>query len=112
MGTPKRLAGPAYLANSATNVYQGAGGTSGMYDEITKIHLVNESSSDVTVSLWLGASGGSTGGTTLLKTKTIKANDYLDVFGSLVLASTEYIVGLCSAATTVAITIEGKRHAS
>ena len=108
-GTPKRLAGPAYLSNSAANIFQGAGGNAAMVDKITHIHLVNETSSDVTVSLYIGGTGGSTGGTSLAKGKTVKANDFVDLYLSTPIASTEYLTGLCSASNACAITVDGER---
>ena len=48
--TASRLAGPILLGTETTEVYAGGGATT-----ITNLLLVNSSSSEVTVSLWIGA---------------------------------------------------------
>ena len=106
--TPKRLAGPAHLSNSAANILSP---TSGITAVIKHIHLVNKTAGAVTATLYLGATGGSSSGTEILEGKSIAAHDYLDLFFSpgLRLSDTEYLTGLASAATSIAATVMGEQ---
>lgn len=102
--------GPAYLANSNTNIYQGGGGSALIYDLIQGIYLANTTAGAVTVTIYLGASGGSTGGTDLLKNISIPANTTVPFYYSgrgLKLTSTQYLVGSASSANAITITITG-----
>lgn len=106
----KRLAGPAYLAGSATNVWNnGSGGV--LIDFIRHIRIANEDPSiDYTYSLWLGASGASTGGTALAKGETCPAGDHVDLyFPGLKMLSTDFLVGAASTANKLVITVMGEQ---
>lgn len=107
MATPKRLAGPAHLSNSAANIVSP---TSGITKVIRQIHLVNKTAGAVTVTLYVGATGGSASGTEVLEAKSIAAHDYLPLYFTpgLVLADTEYLTGLASAASSIAATVMGE----
>lgn len=102
--------GPAYLSNANSNIYQGGGGSALIYDLISAIYLANTTASAVTVTIYLGASGGSTGGTELLKGVSIPANTTVPFYYSgrgLKLTSTQYLVGSASSALAITITITG-----
>lgn len=107
-GTLKRIAGPAYLANSATDIYTPPAST--IYTVIRHIHLANKTSGAVTFSLYIGATGGSTGGTELFGAKSLAANDVYDYYCQLKMISTDFLTGLASAATSITITVEGEQN--
>jgi len=108
-GITKRLYGPAYLTNAAANVYNNA--SASLWTKITKIHIANVSGGAVTVTLYIGATGGSVGGTEFLKGLSIAANDEYNSYDVLRLDSTDFLTGLASAATSLVITIEGELNA-
>lgn len=107
-GTLKRLAGPAYLANAAANIFTPAAST--IYTVIRHIHIVNDSASAATFSLWLGATGGSAGGTELYLAQSLGANSSFDAFWNLKTLSTDFLTGLASLATTLTITVSGEQY--
>lgn len=109
MGTIKRT-GPVALGTSAADIMQGAGGSASMRDRIKHIHVANRTTSDATFDLYVGATGGSASGTEEFKGKKVLANDVYDWYGDMLLASTEYLSGLASAATTLTITVEYERE--
>ena len=110
--------GPAYLANAAANILNGAitslAGPVGVtlvqpVIYLKSIHLFNTTAGPVTASLYVGATGGSTGGTEILKSQSIAANSPYDkaFFGSgMRLESTDFLTGLAGSAS--AITIEAE----
>ena len=107
LGTLKKIAGPAYIANSATNIYSPPAST--IYTTINQIHLANKDGSARTVSLYVGATGGSAGGTEILGTYSIAANTTYDMYFSpgLRLSDTDFLTGIASSASTVTITVMG-----
>lgn len=102
--------GPAYVANAAADLYVPSANTIAF---IKHIHLANDDSSAVTVSLYLGATGGSAAGTQILGGTSIAANDVLDVYfpQGLRQLETEYLSGVASAASAVTAIIMGELHA-
>lgn len=106
-GILKRLAGPAYLSNAAANIYTPAAST--IYTVIRHIHLVNVTTGPVTLSLYIGATGGSTGGTELFKDLSIPAKTPYDYFCATKMTSTDFLTGLASAASSIVITVEGEQ---
>lgn len=106
-GTPKKIAGPAYLASSVADIYTPPAST--IYTLIRHIHIANVTSGAVTFTLYVGATGGSAAGTELFKGKSIAANDVFDWYTPLRLASTEFLSGLASAGTSLVITIAGEQ---
>lgn len=110
-GTPKRTFGPvAMSATLTTNVYNQ--GSALIYDVITHIMVVNKTAGAVTFSLWLGATGANAAGTEVIGTaKSVAANDVFHWYGRLKMASTEFLVGGASAATSLTITGEGEQYA-
>lgn len=107
LGTPKRIAGPAYIASSATNIYTPPASTIATY--ITQIHIANTDSSARTFSLFIGATGGSAGGTQLEGTYSVAANsDFVRYFTPCIpMISTDFLSGIASSASTLVITVLG-----
>lgn len=105
----KRIAGPAYLASSVANIYTPP--NSAVYTEINHIHIANVTTGAVTFTLYVGATGGSAGGTELFKARSVPANSEFDYYCALYMASTDFLSGLASAGTSLTITVEGQYHA-
>jgi hypothetical protein len=109
-GSPKRIAGPAYLAASATNIYTPPAST--IYTLIRHIHIANVTAGAVTATLYVGATGGSAGGTELEKALSVPANSDKDIyFGGqgLRMDSTDFLSGLASAGSSLTITVIGEQ---
>jgi hypothetical protein len=107
-GTLKKLAGPAYVANAAADIYVPSSAL--IYGEVRHIHLVNADASTRTVSLYVGATGGSAGGTELFKDLSLAVAGVYDWYGLLKLTSTTFLSGVASAASAIVITIEGYEY--
>lgn len=107
--TLKRIAGPAYISNAAADIYTPPAST--IYTVINHIRVVNKTNAAATFSLYIGATGGSTGGTELASTKSVPANDFIDMFFSpgIRMASTDFLSGVASAASTLTITVMGSQ---
>ncbi len=108
-GQLKVLASVAYLANAAANIYTPAAST--IYAVIYHIHLCNVTVGVVTATLYIGATGGSAGGTEILKTKNVAALDVYDLYwpkGRKML-STDFLTGLAGAATSITIEVIGEQ---
>ena len=109
--------GPAYIAASATTILNCAvsamtgptGITLGQpYLIIRHIRIVNKTASATTFSLYIGAGGGSAGGTEFMGTAlSVPANSAYDWYGLLRLDAADYLTGLCAAGAT-SMTIEGE----
>ena len=107
-GTLKRTVGPVALsATLTTNIYNQSSAL--IYDVIKHIHIVNKTAGPVTFSLWLGATGANAAGTELFTAVVIAANSYFDWYGALKMASTDFLVGGASAATSLTLTAEGEQ---
>jgi len=106
-GQLKRIAGPAYLANAAADIYTPPAST--IYTVIRHIHVANKTGGAVTFTLYVGATGGSAGGTELFGAKSVAANDVYDYYCNLKMVSTDFLSGLASAATSLVITVEGEQ---
>lgn len=108
-GTLKRIAGPAYLASSATDVYTPPAST--IYTVINQIHIGNVTGGAVTYTLYVGATGGSAGGTEIAKAVSVAANSNSDLYFSpgLKMVSTDFLSGLASAGSSLTITIMGQQ---
>lgn len=105
-GALKSIAGPAYLANTATNIYTPAAST--IYTVLKHIHIANVTAGAVTFTLYVGATGASAGGTELAKGYSIPANGVFDWYLERKMLSTDFLVGLASAATSLVITVDGE----
>lgn len=106
-GTLKRLAGPAFLAASATNIYTPPAST--IYTVIRHIHVANITSGTVTFNLFVGGTGGSTSGTELFKSQQVGAFATFDYYCTLRMASADFLTGLASIGSSLVITVEGEQ---
>ena len=106
-GTIKRIAGPAYLANAAADIYTPPAST--IYTVIRHIHIANVTAGAVTFTLYIGATGGSAAGTELFKGYSVAANSSFDYYCAKKLINTDFLSGLASAATSLTITVEGEQ---
>lgn len=104
-GAPKRLAGPAYLTGAAANIYTPPAST--MYCVLRHIHFCNDDSIAHQVTIYVGATGGSAGGTELFKSFNIPAFGTYDWPCYLPMASTDFLTGLADTASKVTITVAG-----
>lgn len=108
---PVRTFGPLYLTNTyTTNVYQGGGGSSLIYDRLTALYVANTDTSVHTVRLYLGATGANTGGTELLKDVSIPANTTVPFYFAspgVKLTSADFLVGGADSASKVTVTGTG-----
>ena len=102
----KRIAGPAYLASSVANIYTPP--NAAVFTEINHIHIANVTNGAVTFTLYVGATGGSAGGTELFKGYSVAANSSFDYYPILRMASTDFLSGLASAGSSLTITVEGE----
>ena len=109
-GQLKRISGPAYLAAAAADIYTPPAAT--IYTVIKHIRITNKTAGAVTFTLYVGATGGSAGGTEIANAKSVAANDYTDIYFSpgLKMLSTDFLSGLASAATSLTITVMGEQH--
>jgi hypothetical protein len=108
--TAKRIAGPAYIANSATDIYTPPAST--IYTKIRQIIVANKTGAAATFTLYVGATGGSAGGTELLGLSvSVPANSSIPYyFTDLVMKSTDYLTGIASAGSTLTITVLGTQE--
>lgn len=105
-GTPKTISGPAYVGSSVADIYTPPAST--IISLIRQIHLANVTTSAITVTLYRGATGGSTGGTELCKNLSIAAGEVRDLFfDDLVMKSTDFLSGIASAGSSIVITVIG-----
>lgn len=103
-----RIAGPAYIASSATNVYTPA--SSSFATVIRHIHIANVTTGAVTFSMYVGATGGSAGGTELFKDYSVAAKSTFDYYCALRMLSTDFLTAI-AAATSLTVTVEGEIYA-
>lgn len=107
-GTVRRLVGPAALSNTyTTNVFNDS--DSDLYTVVRHIHVANKTAAAASFRLYLGATGANTAGTELFFDQSVAAFSSFDHYCALRLASTDFLVGGASAATTLTITIEGEQ---
>lgn len=105
-GTIKKLAGPAFIAASATDIYAPAAST--IYTVIRHIHVANVTAGAVTFSLYVGATGGSAAGTEVFKDYSVGAKSSFDYYCTMKLLSTEFLSGIASAGSSLTIVVEGE----
>lgn len=107
--TLKRISGPAYLAATAADIYTPPAST--IYTVIKHIRLTNKTAGAITATLYVGSTGGSAAGTEILAAKSVAANDVYDIYFSpgLRMASTDFLSGLASSATSMTITVMGEQ---
>lgn len=110
--------GPVALGNSAANIVNcnvtAVTGPTNFtmtqpYLILRHIRLVNKTAGAVTVSMYIGATGGSAAGTEFLGTAlSIPANSAYDWYGQLRLDAADFLSGLASAATSITFEAEGE----
>lgn len=110
--------GPAALANAVANILNcnvtSLAGPVGYtqtqpYILLTHIRIVNKTSGAATASLYIGATGGSAGGTEFaFNGYSIPGNSYVDWYGRLRLDAADFLSGLASANTTLTFEAEGE----
>lgn len=105
-GTLKTIAGPAYIADSATNIYSPP--NSAVYTVLKHIHICNVTAAAKTFSLYIGATGASTGGTEIFKDYSVPANSTLDFYCNIKMTSADFLVGVASAASGLTIHVSGE----
>src|SRR5262245_13366912 len=108
-GTIKRISGPAFIANAAANLYTPPAST--IDTVIQQIHLNNVTGAAVSVTLYVGATGGSAAGTQVLGPYSVPANDFLDVWFNpgMVMQSTDFLSGVAASASAVTATVMGQQ---
>ena len=85
------------------------GGSSGQYIVLRHIRIVNKTSSSVTFSLWLGATGANAAGTEVIgNALSVAANAPYDWYGALRLDTADFLVGGSNTATALSIEGEGE----
>lgn len=103
--------GPAYITNAAADIASVVP-VANTYRLIRQIRLVNTDSSARTVTLYKGASGGSTGGTEVLKAHSIPANDEHVIYypSGDRYSATQFLSGLASVTNVVTIEVIGEAY--
>ena len=109
--------GPVAMANVATDILNPADAGAGhvgytptaSYIILRHIRIVNKTAGAVSFSMWIGATGASAAGTEFMGTgKVVPANDYVDWYGMVILKTTDFLVGLASAAASLTFEAEGE----
>lgn len=109
-GQLKRISGPAYIAAAAADIYTPPAAT--IYTVIRHIRVANKTGAAATFTLYVGATGGSAGGTEVTGlSKSVPANDHIDMFFApgIKMVSTDFLTGVASAATTLTIVVMGEQ---
>jgi hypothetical protein len=111
--------GPVALSNTlTTNILNPptltggtglAGTNTASYLILRHIRVVNKTAGAVTLSLYIGATGGNAAGTEFLGLGTsIPANSYVDWYGMLRMDTADFLVGGAGALTSLTIQGEGE----
>ena len=107
-GIVKSIAGPAYIAASATNIFTPL--ASGSYTTLRHLHFCNTTAVAATFTLYIGATGGSSGGTELFKTYSLAGNAVYDYYCNRKMVSTDFLTGICeTGASKITIDVEGEQ---
>lgn len=97
------------ILNPATATGGVNAGSSSQYIILRHLRFVNKTAGAVTVSLWLGATGGNVAGTELIvQGYSIAANSVYDWYGILRLDAADFMVGGSNTATALSIEGEGE----
>lgn len=79
------------------------------YIILNHVRVVNKTAGAVTVSLWIGATGGNAAGTEFAwQATSVPANSYLDWYGRIRLDAADFLVGGASALTSLSLQGEGE----
>ena len=97
------------ILNPATLTGGVNGGSGATYIILRRINIVNRTAGAVTFSLWKGATGANTAGTTVIGNgQSIPANSYFPWSGYMRFDSGDFLVGGASANTSLTIEGEGE----
>lgn len=97
------------ILNPATATGGVNAGSSAQYIVLKHIRIVNKTSSAITFSLWLGATGANAAGTEVIgQALSVAANTAYDWYGLMRLDSSDFLVGGASANTSLSIQGEGE----
>lgn len=109
---------PTYVADTATNILNTAlsslSGPTGYtqtqpYLILRHIRLTNSSGSAVSVTLYKGETGASTGGTEFaFAGVSVPANSYVDWYGAARFDYGDYLVGKAGSGSVITFTAEGE----
>lgn len=99
--TLKRVAGPILVTNAAVTVYTVPGATT---TSLTAIHVANETGTDATFTLSIGADGA---GKRFYKDILVLANDVLDWTGLLILNAAEVVQVLSGTNNALTVILSG-----
>lgn len=102
--------GPSYVADAAADLYVAPTGQSAL---VRHIRLVNKSAGAIVCTVYLGSTGGSTGGTELFD-ESIPADSARDVYfpSGLEITTATYISAVAGTASTIVATITGELYAA
>jgi len=109
--------GPIALSNTyTTNLLNPATATGGVnagsasqYVILKHLRILNKTATSPTFRLYIGATGANAAGTEFWGYDTVvAANSYVDYYGYIKLAASDFLVGGASAATTLTIQGEGE----
>lgn len=104
----KNIAGPAFIPNSAANIYTPPAAT--IYTVIHHIHFCNVTGAAATFSLYIGATGASASGTEIFKDYPIPAKGVYDYWCERKMLSTDFLVGVSNTASAITIEVEGEQE--
>lgn len=112
--------GPIALTTTlTTNIFNpgttigGVNCTSAPYDKLyailTHLRVVNKTAGAVTVSLWIGATGGNAAGTEFAwQAYSVPANSYDNWYGRKRMAQANFLVGGAGTTTALSLDLEGE----
>lgn len=107
-GTLKRIAGPAYIPATSENIYTPPAST--IQTVLKHIHIANDDVAVRTFSLYIGATGAEAAGTAIFEDVPVAVGGYFDWYCNIPMASTDFLVGIASDATSLVITVTGEQN--
>lgn len=79
------------------------------YIILTHIRALNKTAGGVTVTSYIGATGGSAAGTEFaFNSTTVPANSYLDWYGRIYMTTTDFLTAVAGALTSIVLELEGE----
>jgi hypothetical protein len=103
-------AGPALILSTVADI-AGVNPAANTYRKIFHIHVANTNAAARTVSLWVGATGGSANGTELVEGKSIAGADVFDMYfpAGLRIVAADFLSGQSGTdGTSLVITVMGE----
>jgi hypothetical protein len=112
---PYRL-GPVAISSGVANVCNPGTSTGGVNSPavnlriiLTHMRIVNKTAGAVTITMYIGATGGSAAGTEFAWNGTsVPANSALDWYGRVPLEVADYLTASAGAGTSLTLTAEGE----